>query len=339
MLVICFAGLVIATLLTAIAVAQPASPTTSIFLNGTQGNSGWFTSDVTIILNATDYSGLGINRTEYNFNGSASSWMPYTGPFKITKEDMTAVYYRSVDNASVAEPLRRLVVSIDRTPPSLTYTLTPAPNANGWTSHNVQLHYEVSDAVSGLAIRPQDLTMTNEGDYSTLTGTATDVAGNTASVTIPAFGIDRTPPVVGNLTLQGNGYVGDYLPVSASVVEANPQRMEWDFGDGTGTKATANDNVARASHAYKQPGSYRITLNVADKAGNAVKSTASVTIYGTVPTAQVTVTPVATPEVTPTPTLIPLPSPSPKPAPAPGLALISLALIGGTMLAAATRKK
>jgi PKD repeat protein len=164
------------------------------------------------------------------------------------------------------------------------------------------------------------------------------MAGNSVSVTVPAFGIDRTPPRVGNITSQGNGYVGDYLPVSASVIEENPQRIEWDFGDGTGTAAKPSENVVRGLHAYQQPGSYRITLTVADKAGNAVASTTMVTIYGTIPTALPTATPVPTPEATPVPTPVPLPSATPKPTPAPSFLLASLALIGGAMLLAVTRK-
>jgi hypothetical protein len=312
---------------------------TSISLDGSHSGTGWFTSDVTVRLNATDYSGLGINRTQYNFNGSEIAWLPYTGPINITKEGMIAIHYRSVDNASIIEPAKTAVINIDKTPPSLTYVLTPAPNANGWTSQDVQLHYEASDDVSGLATRPKDLTLTNEGMYSDLSGTATDEAGNSATVRVPAFGIDRTPPRAGSITLPGNAYVGDYVSFSPSLIEENPQRIEWDFGDGTGTAPTPSNNVVRGLHAYKQPGSYRITLNVADKAGNAVTSTAMVTIYGTGPTALPTATPVPTPEATPTPTPVPLPPATPTPTPAAGLLLISLALIGGAMLVATTGKK
>jgi PKD repeat protein len=108
------------------------------------------------------------------------------------------------------------------------------------------------------------------------------------------------------------------------VVEANPQRMEWDYGDGTGSMATVTNNVAHTSHAYKQPGPYRITLNVADMAGNVAKSTATVTIYGTVPTSLPTETPM------PVVTLVPTPTPTP----AAGLALliIALAIAGITMV-------
>lgn len=333
MLVVCLAGLALVTIFIFIAVAEAPAPWTSVFLDGTQSGTGWFTSDVTVRLNATDYSGLGINRTLYNFNGSEIALMPYTGPVNITREGTIAIFYRSVDNASMVEPMKTTVISIDKTPPSLTYVLTPAPNANGWTSQNVQLHYEASDDVSGLASRPKDLTLTNEGIYSTLSGTATDMAGNSASVLVPTIGIDRTPPRVGSLTIPGNAYVGDYVPVSASLIEENPQRIEWDFGDGTGTAATASNNVVRGSHAYKQPGSYKITLNVADKAGNAVTSTAMVTIYGTVPTVLPTSTPVPTAEATPVPTIVPLPSATPKPAPgADALFTMAAMAIAGTLL-------
>lgn len=340
MFVACIAGFILATLFTAIAAAQTV-PETTIFLNGTRGNGGWFTSDVTVTLEAMDFSGLGINRTEYSFSGSEGSWKRYTGPFTISEEGMTAVYYRSIDNGSAAEPAKMDLVSIDKTSPAIVYTLTPSPNANGWTTRDVRLHFEVSDDVSGVAIRPGDLTLTNEYFYSSLTGTAMDSAGNIASVAIPAFGIDRTPPVVGNLTVQSNACVGDYLPVSAYVAEANPERIEWDFGDGTGMMATVgNDNVARTSHAYRQPGPYRITLNVIDLAGNAARSTATVTIYGTARTSPATPVPTPAPEPTATPTQVPLPSATPKPAtPAPGIVLVSIALIGGAMLLAGTRKR
>ena len=335
---VCLAIVVLATLLIPLAAAQ--APTTSISLSGTPGNNGWYRSDVTITLSATDYSGLGINRTEYSFNGNETSWIRYTGPFNMTKEDMTRLYVRSVDNGSMIGA-ESLLVSIDKTPPAISYVLTPAPNANGWTTQNVHLHFDVSDEVSGVADWPGDRNLTNEGLYDTLSGTATDKAGNSVTIKIPPFGIDRTPPVVGNLTMQSNAYVGDYMPVSAYVMEVNPQRMEWDFGDGTGSAVTVKDNVARTSHAYKQPGVYQITLDVTDKAGQTAKSSALVTIYGTVPTAQVTVTPTPAPTATPTPTPVPLPSPTvtPKPAPALSFLLASLALVGGALVLAVTRKK
>jgi hypothetical protein len=338
MLVACLAVFIFITVFTTTATAQ--APETNIFLNGSLGNNGWYRSDVTVILNATDHSSLGINRSEYNYNGS-DVWIRYTGPFTVSKEDMTMVYFRSVDNASIAEGTRSMLISIDKTPPTITYVLTPAPNANGWTTQSVHLHFEVSDAVSGVADRPNDMNLVNEGIYDSLTGAATDNAGNLATVAIPTFGIDSTPPVVGNLSVQSNAYAGDYLPASAYVLESNPQVMEWDFGDGTGTAASLKDNVARTSHAYKQPGSYRITLTVTDKAGQTVKSTGTVTIYGTVPTSQSAATPTPTPEPTATPTIVPLPSPTvtPKPAPAPPFLLASLALIGGALVLAIARKK
>jgi hypothetical protein len=182
MLVLGLASLVLATLFTTIPLVRAGVPTTSAFLSGTLGNNGWYTSDVTVRLNATDNGVYGVNHSEYSFNGSEGNWLRYTAPFKITKEDMTPVYYRSVSNSGEIEQTRMILVSIDKTPPSLTYVLTPAPNANGWVNQEVLVHFEASDDVSGVAEGPRDLSLMNEGIYDSVSSTATDTAGNTMKV-------------------------------------------------------------------------------------------------------------------------------------------------------------
>lgn len=323
----------------ALAVANPAAadvvaPSTTISLSGTQGSAGWFKSDVTVTLSATDVSNTGINRTEYSFNGSV--WNRYTGPFNVTKEGMTAVYYRSIDNASDVETTKMTVISIDRIPPSISYTLTPALNANGWSNKTMLLHFEASDNNSGLADHTSDTTLTNEGTYSSLTGIAYDVAGNAASVTVPTFYIDKTPPVVGNLTVTGSTYVDTYIAASASVVEANPYRVEMDWGDGTVSDSSISNNVARSMHAYQYAGKYTVTLNVIDMAGNAARSVAEVKV--SIPSGPTT----PTPEPTQSPVITTTPTPVPTQAtPAPGLILplAGLAVLAGAMLCLMARKK
>lgn len=326
----------------ALAVANPANaemiaPSTTISLSGTQGNLDWFISDVVVTLSATDMSGTGINRTEYSFNGSV--WNRYTGPFNITKEDTTAVYYRSVDNASDVESMKLKVVSIDKTAPSIAYTLTPAPNARGWSNKSTLLHFEAGDGISGLADHTADVTLNNEGTYSSLTGIASDVAGNSASVIVPTFYIDMTPPAVGSLTVTGNTYVNTYVTASAGVVEADPNRVEMDWGDGTVSQSSINNNVARSMHAYKQAGKYTVTLIVVDMAGNIARSAADVTVNAS--SGLVTPTPEPAHETTVTPTATPAPSitPSPTPEMFPLLAALALALTGMVLMGGRKRKE
>lgn len=340
MLVIFLIGVSILIFLPGLAVALGEPPVTTASLAGTLGNNGWYRSSVNVTLAATDYSGVGINHTEYNFNGSPSVWFRYTAPINVSQEGVTVIYFRSWDNGSTVEATKSAQVNIDRTPPTLSYTLSPAPNANGWCNRTVNLYFAYADAVSEIADYPKGMTLDNDGTYSALGGTAMDKAGNAASVTVPTFGIDRTQPVVGGLTLPKSVLAGDYVPVSASVVEANPDRVEWDWGDGTGSAATIGNNVARGTHAYAQGGTYPITLTVIDKAGNVARSAASLAVTGSAPIAPATPTPTPGPGATPTPTAVPLPSGTPTPAPSAGALLSAMAIVvAGLVLALRSNRK
>ena len=86
-------------------------------------------------------------------------------------------------------------VSIDKTKPVITVDALPAPNANGWYGDDVTATYTASDALSG--IKTQDTAHTfGEGADQTDTATATDAAGNSASVTTPAVNVDKTAPTI-----------------------------------------------------------------------------------------------------------------------------------------------
>ena len=87
--------------------------------------------------------------------------------------------------------------NIDKTAPTLTWgTATPAPNAAGWNDTDVSVPYTVADALSGVdpSSPSSPLVLTTEGDSVTGTVTVTDLAGNSATFTSPAFNIDKTPP-------------------------------------------------------------------------------------------------------------------------------------------------
>ncbi|MEK7399689.1 MAG: choice-of-anchor Q domain-containing protein, partial [Candidatus Poribacteria bacterium] len=73
-------------------------PVTSIILSGTQGENGWYTSDVTVTLTATDNLS-GVKQTTYKIGNG--QWQVYSSPF-IIKESATMIY-KSEDNAGNVE--------------------------------------------------------------------------------------------------------------------------------------------------------------------------------------------------------------------------------------------
>ena len=176
-------------------VVDTIPPVTTASLSGTAGSNGWYTSSVQITLSATDNLS-GVAATYYTLNGGAQQ--TYSTAFTVSGDGTHAVTYWSVDKAGNIEATHSLTVKIDGTKPVLTFgSATPSPNSAGWHDTAVTLPYTTSDATSGVASATpgSPLSISTQGSAVTQGVTVTDVAGNTATFTSPAFKIDITAPV------------------------------------------------------------------------------------------------------------------------------------------------
>ena len=88
-----------------------------------------------------------------------------------------------------------VTVNLDKTPPTITATASPAPNAAGWNTTSVTVTFTCADTLSGVAGCPSPQTVTTAGAGQIVRGTATDVAGNTASAQI-TLNISETSPQI-----------------------------------------------------------------------------------------------------------------------------------------------
>jgi hypothetical protein len=238
-------------------------PTTTATLSGTPGNNGWNISSVTVILSAVDNNGgSGVKKIEYSFD--ASNWNTYTAPFIIATEGTTTVYYLSTDYAGNVESAKNQTVKIDITPPVIIGSRTPAPDANGWNTGNVTVHFDCSDSLSGLESCTPDNTISNEGADQLVTGTATDKAGNSVSTAV-GVNIDKTPPTItiNTPTPYGLYTVGTALNFSAT-----------DSLSGVGTISGNLTNIF-TGHSREVSdgfipsfGAYSLVVNSTDRAGN-----------------------------------------------------------------------
>lgn len=84
----------------------------------------------------------------------------------------------------------------DTTPPLIVANRTPAANAAGWNRSSVTVSFSCSDAQTGIASCSAPRTLATEGANQSVTGTAVDGAGNSASTTVAGINLDFTPPVV-----------------------------------------------------------------------------------------------------------------------------------------------
>jgi len=89
-------------------------PNTEISIFGVQGNNGWYRSDMSITLSATD-DNSGILETRYSINGSPL--VSYLGPVSIGAQGTTMLKYYSVDKAGNNEEMKAIEVKIDKTAP------------------------------------------------------------------------------------------------------------------------------------------------------------------------------------------------------------------------------
>ncbi|MFA5102981.1 MAG: hypothetical protein WC525_07485 [Candidatus Thermoplasmatota archaeon] len=91
------------------------------------GQNGWYVSDVTITLNATDNES-GVNITKYRIDEAA--WETYTEPFILSNDgDDILIEYFSIDTAGNSESAKNATVNIDQTIPSILLDYTVEGNA------------------------------------------------------------------------------------------------------------------------------------------------------------------------------------------------------------------
>ncbi|TEU18449.1 MAG: hypothetical protein E3J21_05915 [Anaerolineales bacterium] len=251
-------------------------PTTSIALSGTAGNNGWYVSDVQVNLTATDNPagcGVGVEKTEYSFDGAG--WNMYTAPFTISDEGTTTVYYRSNDNEDNVEPTKTQTIKIDKTPPTITGAATTPPNSYGWYDTDVVVHFTASDAVSGIDTVTPDQILSSEGANQSVTGTATDKAGNSASITVSGINIDKTSPDIVITSPQAKAYDNTETFNVVWMVTDNLSGVATENGLLDGDAVT---NGQLIELLLLTPGAHTVTVEATDKADNAASTSVTFSV-------------------------------------------------------------
>ena len=137
------------------------------------GSNGWYTSDVTISLSATDNLS-GVVKTEYQVNNGV--WATYNGSIPAFGEGIYKVGYRSADKAGNVEQIKTIQFKIDKSAPILSVQLDKTvlwpPNHKMVTIHAT---LNSSDGTSGFAsVVLTSITCnepTSEGDIQANLGT------------------------------------------------------------------------------------------------------------------------------------------------------------------------
>ncbi|MFT4250099.1 MAG: OmpL47-type beta-barrel domain-containing protein [Candidatus Woesearchaeota archaeon] len=162
-------------------------------------SSGWQSTNVTVVLNATDALS-GINHTTIYVNEEA----PINATnITLSEEGNHTVEFFSVDNAGNKEANQTITVLIDKTPPALNITTT----ASWLSADNFTLVVNATDALSGVnrtlinSSEAMNLTVFEEGN-TTVFVQVFDNANNSVSQNVSVL-LDRTSPITEALYNEG----------------------------------------------------------------------------------------------------------------------------------------
>jgi len=215
--------------------------------------SGFYASSPTITIVPGSSSGATFS---YTIDGGQR--IPYTGPFTIPQPDegdhVLQLFGSDGSTASARIP-------IDHIGPIGFGTATSSPNADGWFKNPVTVRFTCADDVAGVATCPPDTATSGEGAAKTVSGTATDRAGNSSTITAGPYKVDLTAPSISGAATtspNANGWFKDDVVV------------HWTCSDAlSGIKTCPTDSTITSEGA-----SETASGTATDKAGNSKTATA-----------------------------------------------------------------
>jgi FG-GAP repeat len=220
--------------------------------------NGWHNTDVTILFSCTD-----------NVGGSGVGSCSPTQILAIEGTNQSAVG-SVTDLAGNANNSTVNGINIDKTLPSVNAFQNPLPNANGWNNTDVAVSFTCLDNTGGSGISSCSSTqaLSDEGVDFTATGTANDLAGNSANALISGIQIDKTQPnVTVNGITQGATYTLGAVPTAscATADSLSGVQVEAALGitggnpDGTGSfTANCTGALDRAGNSASAAVSYQV---------------------------------------------------------------------------------
>jgi hypothetical protein len=224
------------------------APTVSGALIPAANSLDWNNSDVTVHFTAVD-------------NDGGSGVAPGTVTADVAVSTETAGQTVDGQAYDIAGNLGKTsaTVRVDKTAPIIRATVeATAPPINGWYSGPVTVKFTCGDALSGILICPDPVNLSANGESLPVSGTATDKAGNVASLPAPVVvKIDTEKPAV---TVGGVASGGIYTLGQVPTASCSAQ-------DGV-SGVDGQCSVVVSGGLANGVGTFTYTVTAKDKAGN-----------------------------------------------------------------------
>lgn len=154
-------------------------PVLSYVTNGTEGENGWYTSEVELFIEAEDDSS-GVNRIEYTFN--MFDVLHYEEPLMLSDEGIYQLYAVAIDNNQNNADALFTEVRIDKEPPVITLGSTVSATVGSTIEYSVEDNLSgvrsVTITLNGHHVQGVDYVVIEQPGDNMLEITAVDHAGN-----------------------------------------------------------------------------------------------------------------------------------------------------------------
>jgi hypothetical protein len=214
---------------------------TTVANNQCTAVNDWCTgSTANLVLTATDQASLsGVKEVHYKVDGGAeqvAAGATKTVTVSLDGSGKATVTYWSVDKAGNVEGQNSVALKWDNIAPTVTHTVAPTPNADGWNKSDTTVTFNATDddKGSGVATVTKPVTVDTETAGQDVDGSATDTAGNvgTDKVTVK---LDKTAPTISGAIVEGKqGNNGWYV---------GPVKVHFTCNDDLSKVATCPDDV------------------------------------------------------------------------------------------------
>lgn len=237
------------------------APTITHTANPVANAAGWNKGDVTVSFACSD---------------SLSGIKECANPVTVTSEGANLDTPGDAIDQADNKTTDHAVVNIDRTAPTLNYSVSPVANAAGWNNSSVLITYTCSDSLSGIQDCPPATTVDTEGANLDIPATATDRAGNKTTKHV-LLKIDKTAPSASNPTMSSTVVLpNNTVNLSANAADglSGVARGEYyidnDPGPGNGTNMAYSNGKITASRTINglSIGRHRMYMRSLDAAGN-----------------------------------------------------------------------
>ena len=257
--------------LSSLTVVPVAPPTSTLVATPAPNANGWNNTPVNVTVTAVaPPSGPGVKEIHIVLDGTEQVYAGATAASIVGPDRTHTLAYWAVDNAGNLEASRSVIINVDNTAPTITARADRAPNANGWYKGPVTVSFSCGDALSGVASCPSPVTLNGDGMAQSVSGTATDYAGNSATASL-TVNIDGTPPTITASADRAPNTNGWY---------SAPVTVSFSCGDALSGVASCPSTVTVNVDGKSQPASGTAT----DKAGNSATASLSINLDQTSPT-------------------------------------------------------